>query len=81
MDDFTLSASPSVLGWPHLCTEKPAINAMGWEALDFRGELGARVLKSRAISFALNQGLSQTELRFGPLQFQRFTDSLINLKE
>jgi len=34
------------------------------------------VFNSRAISFALNHGLSQTEV-----QFQRFTDSPFNLKE
>lgn len=54
---------------------------MGWKAHYRQYELGAHVFKSRAISFALNHSLSQTELQLGPLQFQRFTDSPFNLKE
>lgn len=54
---------------------------MGWKALYMWCELGAPVFNSRAISFALNHGLSQTELQFSPLKFQRFTDSPFNLKE
>lgn len=66
------------LRWPHLCTGKRAVGAVDWKAW---WVLGAPLFNSRAVSFALNHGLFQTDLQFSPLQFQSFTDPPFNLKE
>lgn len=42
---------------------------------------GSPLFNSRAVGFALNHGLFQTDLQFSALQFQSFTDSPFNLKE
>lgn len=60
---------------------KRAVDAVGWKVLHTWWELGDPLFNSRAVSFALNHGLFQTDLQFGALQFQSFTDSPFNLKE
>lgn len=69
MYDLTLTDCSRALAWSHLCTEKRAVKALGCKAHYVLHELGPCMFISRAISFAVNHGLSKAELQFSPFQF------------